>query len=305
MIVPGLGAVLAHGQAPYYSEEDGRWLAPRRVFSFNPELQRTDGLLAASVARRNEISIEAAGKLVAEESARLADTLRGEGHVSLGAVGSLSRDEDGYLSFTAGDPAWLSPSYMWLPDVNIVPLAHASMLDRYNRAKQARKQLPNLLMRIGKVAASIALLVALGWIAVQNLTYAPEEQYASVAPTQFAAKPTVAVDDSKPVVLVLAQAPKDESVENLKPQTAPSPKAIVAAPFVADASYYLIVASLANQAEADKYVRENTDKHLGILAKDGRYRVYAASGNSWDELSALSQTDDFASRYPNAWICRP
>lgn len=303
MIVPGLGAVLAHGQLPYYSEEEGRWVAPRRVFSFNPALQRTDGLLAASVARRDEISTESATAIVKSEADQLIAQLHSEGHVALGAAGSLTLGEEGSMTFTSGDSAWLSPSCMWLPDVDIMPLANASALDREHRIRQTRLQLPGLLLRVGKAAACIAVVATLGWIAVQNLTYAPEKQYASVAPTQFGAeKPTVAVDESSPVVLVLAQAPKDETVENVAPAIVGN---IPAPVIVEDAKYYLVVASLASAAEADEFLSQHSSTPLGILAKDGRYRIYAASGNSWDQLSAIAKSDDIAERYPNAWICRP
>lgn len=67
VIIPGLGAVLAHGIPAFYDESRGVWVAPRRAVAFNPELSRTDGLLAASVARRDSLNIESATTVVRNE----------------------------------------------------------------------------------------------------------------------------------------------------------------------------------------------------------------------------------------------
>ncbi len=154
-----------------------------------------------------------------------------------------------------------------------------------------------MLRKGSRIAAAAAVLLALGWIVVQNLTYAPDEQFASVAPmTEAVSDRQATPQQMSPVVLVLARAPKDEVVENIPP-----------APVVKKedtARYYLIVASLASMAEAEKYVRQHTDINLGILAKDGRYRVYAACGNTSEEVIAASKTDEIASRYPSSWVCR-
>lgn len=301
VIVPGLGAILAHSVAPYYDVENERWQPPVRVFSFNPALSRTDGLLASSVARRENISIEAASNIVRRESEAMLALLDNEKHLALGAVGSIEMDGEGLLSFTPGNAAWLSPSYLWLPSVNITPLQRASELAQLHDDIERKRNMPYFLRRWGQIAACIAVLITLGWIAVQNLTYAPEEQFASMWPNVTSEQAaTVKGAENSPVVLILSQAPKDEVVENIPSEN------IVKQQKKVDASkkYFLIVASLASQEEADKFLRQNSDFNLGILAKDGRYRIYAASGNTAEEVMAASKESGIASRYPNSWVCR-
>lgn len=301
VIVPGLGAILAHSVAPYYDVENECWTAPARVFSFNPALSRTDGLLAGSVARREGISVEAASAIVKKEAEEMLAVLDNDKHLTLGAVGSLDMDDEGLLSFTPGNALWLSPSCLWLPSINIKPLQRASELARIHEDIARKRDLPYFLRRCGQIAACIAVFVTLGWIAVQNLTYAPEEQFASMWPNVTGEqKSTVKGAENSPVVLILSQAPKDEVIENIPSENIVKSQGNVAA----SKKYFLIVASLASQEEANEFLRQNSDFNLGILAKDGRYRIYAASGNSIEEVTAASKEAGIASRYPNSWVCR-
>jgi hypothetical protein len=59
---------------------------------------------------------------------------------------------------------------------------------------------------------------------------------------------------------------------------------------------------LTTQAEADEYVAKHGDANLGVLAKDGRYRVYAVTGNSIADVQAKAA--NLGKRYPDAWVCR-
>ena len=66
--------------------------------------------------------------------------------------------------------------------------------------------------------------------------------------------------------------------------------------------YCLVVASLATQEEAERFIARNSKLQLGVLPKDGRYRVYAATGTT--AAGAQSAAAELADRYPDAWVCR-
>lgn len=219
VIIPGLGAVLAHGIPAFYDESRGVWVAPRRAVAFNPELSRTDGLLAASVARRDSLNIESATTVVRNEVDNMRKELELTGRLQLGSAGTLDLTAEGNLSFTPGDAACLSPSFAWLPSFAATPLESASELARRREATERKETwLPYLLRKGSRIAAAAAVLLALGWIVVQNLTYAPDEQFASVAPmTEAVSDRQATPQQMSPVVLVLARAPKDEVVENIPP----------------------------------------------------------------------------------------
>lgn len=293
-MLPGLGAVLAHGVAASYDGENGVWSVPRRVFSFNPALSRTDGLLAASIARREGISAEAAAAKLGRAVEDARKSLSAGESVSLGDAGSLRMD-GGMMDFTPGAGRLLTPSLAWLPEISVKPLPSA--IDEYNkeRAREHGRRLAAALSRVARIAACIAVLVALGWIAVQNLTYAPAEQLASMAPAHSPAAIEAPAASQAPVVLVLARAPKDEVIENI-------PASPVVKPH--DGAYCLVVASLASEAEAREFVSQYPGMSLGVLNKDGRFRVYAASAATYEEALEASKNPEITSRFSSAWVCR-
>lgn len=71
--------------------------------------------------------------------------------------------------------------------------------------------------------------------------------------------------------------------------------------------YCLIVASLPSAADAQKFIddqyRVNPEMALAVLHKDGRYRVYAATGKNMAALQAQASDSRIARRYKGAWVC--
>ncbi len=71
--------------------------------------------------------------------------------------------------------------------------------------------------------------------------------------------------------------------------------------------YCLIVASLTTAEDAQKFIddqyRVNPDMALAVLHKDGRYRVYAATGTNMDALQAQASDARIARLYKGAWVC--
>lgn len=84
VIVPVWARFLAHNMAPRYDEEEQMWHAPARVFSFNPALSRTDGMLASSIARREGISYDSATSIVRKEVEKMLASLDEKHELSLG-----------------------------------------------------------------------------------------------------------------------------------------------------------------------------------------------------------------------------
>ncbi len=304
VILPGIGAVLAHSVAPSYDDDAQEWCAPSRVISFNPALSRTDGLLAASIARRDGISLDSAAAVVRTEVDALRREMDTDGAISLGAVGCLTRDDQGHMSFVPGEAEWLSPEYMWLPNVAMPVIGGSDSLGDDAEESAARGRLSIAVRRASQIAVGIAAIIALGWIAVQNMGNAPMEQLASLWPATSEAIAQQPVDthtdtDTSAPAVILAAEPSEVVTENISPSevvvTEPTP--------VAQPEYFLIVASLATRADAEKFKLERNDNSLGILEKDGRYRVYAASGNTYAEVAEMGRQDAMAKKYSDTWVC--
>lgn len=301
VVIPGLGAVLAHTEAPTFDTSTDRWSAPRRVFSFNADLKRSDGLIATSVARRCGISAEAASQRVRCDVEALISCLEQGGRGSLGAAGALSRTSTGSLIFEPGNAAWLTPGLMWLPSFEMAQLQSGiSEQQRLAAEMRRRTTFGSIARQVGRAAACIAILLGLGWVVVQNLADVGGQQFASLIPNpteNIASAPKVA-ESTAPVVLIMAKAPANENVENILPEA----DVISAKP---NAGYYLIVASLANRSEAEKFVSAYEGKvQLGILETDGRYRVYAASGDNATDVMQQGRKAEIAAVFPDSWVCK-
>ena len=68
-------------------------------------------------------------------------------------------------------------------------------------------------------------------------------------------------------------------------------------------SYYVIVASLASRELAQEFV-DRADIPMAILEKDGKYRVYAATGSTSSRALDIARQAHLTDRYPGVWVCR-
>lgn len=318
--VPGLGAVLAHGISARYDESCKAFVAPSRSFSFNPELNHNDGMLAWSLARGRGLTYDAAARMLAEEVADLKRDLSHEGVLALGRVGVLNM-RDGRLDFIPGDPSLLSPSILWLPQVNIVACdeRRASRIAEVAEEDVVNSRFPRLrprLMRAVKVAASLAVLVMLG-VVVSTPIKVDNPQYASMGYHPVTKSVVVGEDHSRllpqpgeassSLRLVLrrhddASAVADTAAHNAYRRSRRH-RAVNAVTADED-RFCVVIASLASRDEAERFIVRNSGLNLGILAKDGRYRVYAATSSTYAGAQQAAKSQTIAGHYPDAWVCR-
>lgn len=64
--------------------------------------------------------------------------------------------------------------------------------------------------------------------------------------------------------------------------------------------FCVIVASFPDESQAERYLAENRGKQLGVLPQDGKYRIYAATGDTYEAAAAQKAL----AGTPGAWICR-
>lgn len=310
VIMPGVGAVLAHRESARTDLAGGVLYAPARAFTFNPALRHNDGMLAASVARRECIPYEVAMARVEEASVQMREQLERQYALSLGRVGRIELVPDGGMRFVAGDVSGLSPDTMWLPQVDAAAFADnasaSAPVTTHSVIRRISRRPRRLMLNVVKMAAAMALLVAVG-ITLITPVRIDNAQLASlgIGMTKTEEKPLVQMPGqaSAPVVLVLerkpdAATPVDTAAYSAMRAAARAPKAF-AKP---TRSYCLVVASLDSEADARKFIARQDDSTLGVLNRDGRFRVYAAEASSQTELIELGRR--IADRYPNSWVCR-
>lgn len=320
VILPGLGAVLAHSESARLDEATGILMPPSRQFSFNSQLTHNDGLIASSVALSENIGYEAALQIVNEEIETMRHQLLADGELSLGHIGLLRADGDKTL-FEPYDASALTPGLIWLPALRTVKLSERIKAEKESSANIGRRRRMSPVAKAARVAAAIAIAICLGFMISTPIT-TEDAQFASLAPEtvkapshkaeSLFARPGTA---TAPLVLILKRhedaattadttAKITAAAPTLKETSAESVKAAIAKPLRFDENdrYCLVVASLATREEAERFITRNRKQQLGVLPKDGRYRVYAATGTT--ASGAQSAAAELADRYPDAWVCR-
>lgn len=322
VVVPGLGAILAHGIAAKYDEDSYQYIAPSRSFTFNPEINHNDGALASSIARSKGISYEAAVDYVAAQVAALKQHLAADGELALGRAGTLSR-RGAMLEFRPGDAAaLLSPATLWLPMLSVKPCDVRYAPDREQAATVAPLSraavLRRRVYRAAKTAAAVAVLVGMG-IVLSTPLKVDNAQYAGIAYGETVTTRSADVtetllpmpgsqeselrivlsshDDAVTVVDTAAHNAYRRRVQARKHRAA-------ALGALAEGCYCVVIASCATESEAQRFINRNNHLQLGILAKDGRYRVYAATADSYAAAQQAANAPVIAARYPDAWVCR-
>lgn len=305
VIIPGIGAILAHREPASFGADGALLSAPVRAFTFNPVLNHNDGLLVSSVARAEGLSYEAAAQQVESATAQMRVSLDEQSSLSLGAVGALLRNNDGSLRFVPGDCAELSPATMWLPIVDLSVFAMQKSEEGFREEVIRRKAAPRrALSRIAKIAATFALIIAVGLTLMTPLKV-ENPQLASLSIDNFTPEANKSMLDipgtaSAPVVLVLERHADAVTVVDTTSYSRHH-RSYADMPAM---NYCLVVASLASENEALRFVERCNDENLGILAKDGRYRVYAVQGVTVADVTAQARACGIDKRYPDAWVCR-
>lgn len=292
--LPGLGSLLAHGVSAHYDAERGCWLPPMREISFNAAISRTDGLIARSVARRENISHEMGARRVEQSVMSLRKALDTEGSAMLGHTGRLCKDEHGTLVFEPS-AGWsrATAAVRWLPEPRVDVCEAASRYMHYKASEEQRRR-GHLLRRAASVAACVAVLLALAWVVADNFRYAGERQYASITPVRTESVIEHPGETSAPIVWHMRHH-ADAVVE--VDQNLPEVSA-------ASGRYYLIVASLANKGEALDFMKLHKDEKLGLINSDGRYRVYVAKAATANELYTRAADADMKRVFPQSWVLK-
>lgn len=294
VIVPGIGALLAHRSPACYDEKARCWFPPVRAISFNPDLTRSDGLLAESLARRDGLSIDVAAAKVKSASESMRHELKTTGRLSFGSAGSLAMSVSGRMTFTPGDSVCLSPDLMWLPELALsIAKAEESGAGRRIAIEAERRRRSKRIWRTAAAAVCVAVFVALAWIVTNNISSLESIQFASVLPVENVTSSKsdgvfVGEISQAPAAVVLAKEPEAPEPENQL-----------------EGKFLLIVASLASQQEAMRFIEQYSDIRMDYVEANGKFRVYAAAGDTWAEAAAAAKRPDIAARFEATWVCEP
>ena len=293
VIIPGIGAVLAHYQSARIDCDTLTIIPPSRVFAFNPALKQSDGLLACSLAKAEGISYDAASAIVASSTEAMLRQLYSQGELPLGRLGTLSI-ASGALApeFRAFVSPLSSASTCGLPLFDFSPAAPAARDQAPAAVASVRAYSPA--GRFVRVAASVALLLGICMVAstpisVDNATLAsltPSVQKTPVEALMPADAPAV---KQMPSILRItgSNSPIVEAEEAPQPKEQPK--------------YLVIVGSFTSTDEARRFISLN-DPSWQIIEAEGRIRVYSEGfANQSDAYMAVRHDRE---KYAGAWVYR-
>ncbi len=296
VIVPGWGAFVSQYVGARLSGSGSEILAPTRVLGFNADVAHNDGLLAAGISRREGISYDAAVALIANEVSMFFHRVDVLGELTMPRIGRFFKESNGALTFEPdSDNPIVAADYMGLPDVPVTPIATQNTGNTFGilPVEPRRRNITPL-----KIAASVAVLLCMGTLfSTPVLVDKNAIDYASMATEVKVPKvqETAVREISSPVDSTLHFAiPAADSI-------GASIKVVSAAK--AEPRCYLVIASCETRRRAEKYIASSPEQGLRILERDGRFRVYIATGNNAAEAFRLNNENaDFARRHPDAWV---
>ena len=290
VVLPAWGAFIAQYQSARFDSASSLFYPPLREISFNTNVHYNDGLLIASVARKEAISYADAAKLVERDIEAMKHQLATDGQISLGKIGRFVHQENSDMifdpadRFTRFDASGLIPVALTIGDTIEAAEPSAEESD----IKRGRNFIFN---KVGKIAAAAIVALAIGvaiWIPihVNNAQY----NYASVTPVVT----TGSADKQSENNIAAPQA-------NADAQASETDAGTTALRMNEDDPFCLVVATLGRQAIVDKFIAKHPDFDLKVNQKNGRYFVYVATGRSLDEAVDQLAVGDIAKTFRGAW----
>lgn len=326
VVLPGLGAFICNYEPAHFDADNGNRLCPPgRRLAFNELIDNNDGLVASSISRRHGISFDAACRVISDEVGRIRRALSDAGSLRFGRLGTLTVTGSGHIAFEPVQYAGINGYLFGLQPIRLQPVAHEtqpavslpSVPTSAPRAKEHHRRRISVRTVAMSVAASLAVLLTVGMLLVPPIRTSQPTQTASIAPVPTetpAIEPTVVsipMPKEMPAT-VMPAADAQQSVTVLEIQAAKPAPAAAANPasekpaaqsqprFNVDDPFCVIVASFPTRSQAESFVAAHSGKQLGILEKDAKFRVYGATGTTYN----MANTQKQLTGQQDAWVCR-
>lgn len=326
VVVPGWGAFITQSIPAYYNQNNSSFEPPRREVLFNPGLTHNDGLLASSIARRQQISYDRALDSIRLEVESMHHQLVGEGELAINRIGSFKYAGEGLSPiFEPSKTTSANAPFAFMPKIeNLAAQTECDDTAVSDNVIKKHSVIPTFI----RVAAAVAIFLALGFtltIPVENIT--ENTDYASVVVGNHSKSAQVVTDNiSSPSELFISVPEKSDSqtsVDTLatnryrkmvakydrliekraatrNPKVAKNAdKRVISEPV--NSNYIIVVASFDSTRKAKKFIAISGDSTLKISATGGHFRVYSASADT--EIEATRLRAGAAKHYKGAWVC--
>ncbi len=310
VIMPGVGAFLAHRVPACYNAAERIFMPPHRVLAFNPQVTLDDALLLSEYMSDGFLSYEEAEERLASDINSLRLNLSGNGVVRFGELGTFTMDIEGKITFAPNENSIDDPYNYGLEPLAISPLKELKKKDIVIKRSSIGKY-------VSAVAAAIVALFVL--IPFGNSIYNEDIQlsFAGFTAVENVTKPV----DAAPIEAVCEIAPVEETVtahlfttpseeapacEKMLPAEVLVPIATQEIENVVKESskqYSIIVASTPNPQKAELAITELSRKMKAdykVVEGDRRFRIAIESYDN--EADANIALERIQATIPDAWV---
>lgn len=321
VIIPELGAFLAHSIPASYNAEDGLFMPPHRTMGFNPQITVDDALLLSEYIDEQQFTYEEAGKALRKDVAKLRHELSAKGIVRFGELGTFSMNVTGGISFDPAPNGIDDPYNFGFEPIAMPLLSQIDKKDivikRHNFKKYASIAVAAVLTLffispIGDNAYAPSLKA--GFVAVETASTVSEPVNEAVTINQCEIEPVAdtvtenIITKSQTVEPIIEAQP--EQVIAVEVAEAPMAEPVIAelpaeehVIIENENSFHIIVASTPNEEKAQLAIKELSAKmhaEYSVVKGNGRHRIAHSSYSNIDEANeALAQVKN---TFPDAWV---
>ena len=310
VIMPGIGAFLAHRVPAYYSAKEKIFMPPHRELGFNPQVTVDDALLLSEYMGEGLLSYEDANKSLSNDIDSLRSRLSDKGTVCFGDLGTFTMDIEGTISFTPNANSIDDPHNYGFEPLAIAPLKELKKKDIVIKRNSISKY-------VSAVAAAIIIIFVLAPFSNNLYNNDVQVSVAGFTPVEKVAKTTVATISETaceiaPVEETVTAHIYTEPAEVEAEITLSDEVVAVAVEEIQEADdivvesttqYSIIVASTPNPKNAQLAIKELSRKMQAdykVVEGDRRFRIAIESYNSEEE--ANDALERIQATFSDAWV---
>lgn len=333
VIIPGVGAFLAHDVSAYYDADNAAFMPPMRTLAFNPQVIVDDALLVSEYIDALQLTYNDASRMMRNDILSLRRELSTKGTARFGELGTFNINIAGKISFTPSKNGIDSPDHFGFEPLSIKQLKDIEKKDIVIKR--------STFSRIATTAVAV-ILMFLFVSPVGDSVYEPSMQAAFVtsgntpkshATTNIQTEENIL--ESRCEIEPFEYHSTEESISTkeiaspgiIKEKADETSETVSATNVITDAdtkdvatdisatvtsavepveestSYSIIVASTPNEQKAQLAIEELSAKSeaaYSVVQGSGRYRIaYSTHNSNQEALGALSLVKEI---FPDAWI---
>ena len=306
VIIPELGAFLAHSIPASYNAEDGIFMPPHRTLGFNSQITIDDALLLSEYIDEQQFTYEEAGKALHKDVANLRYELSSKGTVRFGELGTFSMNVTGNITFDPAPNGIDDPYNFGFEPILIPLLSECDKNDIVIKRRSIKKYVS---------VAVAAMLTFFIFSPVGDSAYEPSlkagfttGETMPVAKEAVEEVATAELCEIEPVAdtvteTIITKPQATEPAVEVQAEVVEVPATVEPAKIENGPTYSIIVASTPNAEKANLAIQELSAKmqaEYHVVEGGGRHRIAHSSYSSNSEANdALAQVKG---TFPDAWV---